>query len=53
MVAIGSILNEAIKANDGSYSEAYESFLADLPDGQAQFGVDLLVAYGEDALLLV
>ena len=45
VVAVGSILNEAIKADLGNYAEAYESFLVDLTDGQAHFGVNLLTAY--------
>ena len=49
VVAIGSILNEALKVDFGQYSTAYQNFINDiLDDGEAQTNVSLLAAYGSD-----
>lgn len=47
LAAIAYILEEAVKANVGSYGVADQNFLYDLADGKAQFHVDLVATYGK------
>ena len=46
LAAVAYIMQEAVRAEVGSYGQATQNFLFDLADGQAQFNVDLVGVYG-------